>query len=150
MKSPNCPNCAFIRAASVQLSHTSFLLEVIMETAIRYNHIQLNLVIESSFCGAIYICDHMEQPVTGLSKNRVSSGWRNPKEYFCIQNFSVKTKYAAFFSCCVMHNQTIESIASTIYGEECQEKKAEESRIWNCGVWMDCRALSCGSLKKTF
>lgn len=26
--------------------------------------------------------------------------------------------------------------------------KAEESRIWNCGVWMDCKALSCGSLKK--
>jgi len=68
-----------------------------METAIRYNDIQSNLVVEFSFCAAIYICDHIEQPVTGLSKNRVSSGWRNPEEYFCTQNISVITKYAAFF-----------------------------------------------------
>lgn len=47
-----------------------------------------------------------------------------------------------------MHNQTLENIASTIYGEEGQEKKAEESRIWSCGVWMDWRAFSCGLLKK--
>lgn len=45
-----------------------------MEAEIRYNlAIEPNLVIESSFYGAIYIRGHIEQSVTGLSKNRVSS-----------------------------------------------------------------------------
>lgn len=93
-----------------------------METAISYNRVQGNFVIESSTPASVgpFISVIIEN---SLLQDYPRTEWAQaeeiPKSTFVLR-ISQSYQVCSLFSHCVMHNQTIQNITDTIYSEESQ------------------------------